>query len=67
MAMKSHRRDEANSAEAPMNKPWLKNTNVNMKSAIDVGTEVVRGTNAFLFVRVGSRTTITMILATVMM
>jgi magnesium-transporting ATPase (P-type) len=65
--MKSHRRDEANSTEAPMNKPWLKNTNVNMKSAIDVGTEVVRGTNDFLFVRVGSRTTITMILAAVMM
>ena len=67
MAMKSHRRDEANSAEAPMNKPWLKNTNVNMKSAIDVGTEVVRGTKDFLLDRVGNKTTITMILARLMM
>jgi hypothetical protein len=61
--MKSHKREDRASIVAPNNRPSLKNTNVNMHKAADVGIEVVRGTKDFLLVKVGINTTITRTLA----
>jgi hypothetical protein len=61
--MKSHKREDKASALAPSNKPSLKNTNVNINKAADVGIEVVRGIKDFLLVNVGINTTITRTLA----
>jgi hypothetical protein len=61
--MKSHKREDKASIVAPSNNPSLKNTNVNMNKAADVGIDVVRGTKDFLLVKVGINTMITRTLA----